>query len=383
MITYRKARPEEFEAMASFANMVFNHKGDPIQFHRDLTKVYGPGADRRSAADMHTLAVDDALGIRAMIGALPNVLHTQAGDLGVRYIGTVSVHPQARGEGHMKAILPAVLKEAREQGAAIALLGGQRQRYGYFGFVPSGTVWTMTVIPANVRHALGGVQAEDLAWQRVERADRAGAHAAAQLHAKGRIRFDRPEDRFVEICESYAKELWLAERGGDALGYAVTDRAKGEWLEAAATDADALDAMVKSWFSRHGVGALQITFPDWQAEDRLHVARYAEDVSMAPGACACILDPRRVAQTLLAAKAGYARVEDGTLAFDVEGFEPFRLTVEGGAVGTAPCGAAECMKLSAFEMSMLLCCPYPYEGRPEVPGSWFPLPVWAQGPDTF
>ena len=49
-------------------------------------------------------------------------------------IGTVSVHPYARGEGHMKKLMHMTLEECRENGADLAMLGGQRQRYEYFGF---------------------------------------------------------------------------------------------------------------------------------------------------------------------------------------------------------------------------------------------------------
>lgn len=48
----------------------------------------------------------------------------------VIYLGIISVHPRARGEGHMKILTNICLEEASEAYDMIVLCG-QRQRYEY------------------------------------------------------------------------------------------------------------------------------------------------------------------------------------------------------------------------------------------------------------
>ena len=94
MITYRTAKPEEREAYIEFADMVFTDNGTDISFEASIPKVYGSHVN---SADMHNLAVDDEKGIRGLIAVMPNELYAGGETLKIGFIGSVSVHPQARG----------------------------------------------------------------------------------------------------------------------------------------------------------------------------------------------------------------------------------------------------------------------------------------------
>jgi hypothetical protein len=50
----------------------------------------------------------------------------------------------------------------RASGCDLAMLGGQRQRYEYFGFTAAGMAHTYTATSTNVRHALSGVDVGDM-----------------------------------------------------------------------------------------------------------------------------------------------------------------------------------------------------------------------------
>ncbi|WHX49067.1 GNAT family N-acetyltransferase [Paenibacillus woosongensis] len=73
------------------------------------------------------------------------------------YLGTVSIHPRARGEGHMKALMDMWLEELRNT-CDMVVLYGQRQRYEYFGFTLGGVKFKYFVGGANVRHGLKQVK---------------------------------------------------------------------------------------------------------------------------------------------------------------------------------------------------------------------------------
>ena len=99
MTEYRVARPEEQAALTFFGSMVFSMDGEKTDFETLIPKEY---AKERSCAEHHLLAVNEQ-GIRGMIATLPGVMRVGKLELKTGYVGTVSVHPQARGEGHEKA----------------------------------------------------------------------------------------------------------------------------------------------------------------------------------------------------------------------------------------------------------------------------------------
>ena len=84
---------------------------------------------------------------------------------------------------------------------------------------------------------------------------------------------------------------------------------------------------------------------------------------------------------MLAAKASYRRLADGRMDFDVEG-DRFSVAVADGRVEVSG-GGTGTVRLTELEASRLCIAPFDYEGRPECPVGWFPLPICATSPDAF
>ena len=79
-------------------------------------------------------------------------------------IGSVSVHPYARGEGHMKRLMAMAAEDARERQYDLMILGGQRQRYNYFGFERAVYVIRHAVMQTNLRHCHGDAEMGSFAF---------------------------------------------------------------------------------------------------------------------------------------------------------------------------------------------------------------------------
>ena len=95
MITYRLARPDEREKCIDFINMVFSVDHEPHNFKTLLPKVY---ADDHVLDAAHFIAVDEAENVRGLVAMLPETLRVLDQELRLGFIGSVSVHPYARGE---------------------------------------------------------------------------------------------------------------------------------------------------------------------------------------------------------------------------------------------------------------------------------------------
>ncbi len=134
MIQCRKAIPEEYDEIIDFINYVFSQNERPHDFKKLLPKLYG---DSRNYAGIHYLVKEDDK-IKALICAMPIEYNIYGNGIKACCIGMVSVHPYARSKGYMKRLMKEVLTDIKNQGYHYVFLGGQRQRYEYFGFEPSG-----------------------------------------------------------------------------------------------------------------------------------------------------------------------------------------------------------------------------------------------------
>lgn len=373
MIEYRKARPEERDAYVAFADTVF--LGD--SFEQILPKVYAADAD---GAHMQTLAVDPEKGIRGMIGVMPGILHAGKDTLKTGFIGTVSVHPEARGEGIMKKLMSITLDDMRRDGVDMALLGGQRQRYEYFGYVQGGVEYEFRVGGGNVRHALKDVDSRNVKFEAVL----AGSDLEKQLKALHETRplyFERKD--FRTCCISYLNRLYAALLDGRAIGWIVCSgrNTREDISEIMADSCEHFDAVLKAWIEQNDLGYAVFTLPDSERRLVRHVSRYAGGTNYRHSASIRILNHANVIEKLLRVKAGYTHVADGKVSFDIDG-ERFSVEVTGGKVAIGECGENP-VCLSQFEADMALLFPHDYEGKPPMPEGWFPLPAYAASPDSF
>lgn len=149
MTEYRLAKPEEWEDCIELANYVFSMAHRPHDFEQLIPRVYQAGPEM---ARIHRVAVAENGRLRAEIAVLPQQMAAGGKLLRAGYVGSVSVHPKARGEGHMKRLLGDWITDL-EGTCDLLALDGQRQRYAYFGFTPGSEntrftwMWQMCAIP--------------------------------------------------------------------------------------------------------------------------------------------------------------------------------------------------------------------------------------------
>lgn len=120
-IRIEKGCAGELPDILDFANYVFSQSSQPHDFRRLLPKLYG---ENSGSEGYHYLVREDGR-IRAMVCAMPlSLLWRQA--VAAAGIGTVSVHPYARGKGYMKALMNQAMEDLKTQGYAMAFLGGMQ-----------------------------------------------------------------------------------------------------------------------------------------------------------------------------------------------------------------------------------------------------------------
>jgi predicted N-acetyltransferase YhbS len=138
MSTIRTARVAEFGRLMRFMEVCFGHSRNC--FPREMPHLYAPTRDALRCAHV----VEDAGRIVAHVGLYPLTARADGAVLRIGGIGGVSTLASERKKGHMTALLDRVIRLMREGGFALSALGGDRQRYGPFGWDHAGVAVRLT-----------------------------------------------------------------------------------------------------------------------------------------------------------------------------------------------------------------------------------------------
>ncbi len=202
-ITYTKAEPKDREDIIDFINYVFSNAHNPHDFKTLLPKIY---SDKYDYSDEHYIAKEDGK-IKACVMLHKTEQKILDTTLKVGGIGSVSVHPYSRSKGYMKHLMAMALDELKSD-LDIGFLGGQRQRYEYFGFEPAGIMFSFKVDMTNVRHAYNTVDNADINIKKVNETDTEIIKCMQSLQSTQSISGVRPLEYFYDIMSSWHNELY-------------------------------------------------------------------------------------------------------------------------------------------------------------------------------
>ena len=136
----RRVKYEEYRMLIDVMNESFGFTTEEAKFEHILPKLYWPD----NPTMVHIGAFEDGK-LVSSIGIYPMELRN--GDLRLRIacIGAVSTLPDHRGKGYFTAVMERVLSEARSMGFSLLFLGGNRVRYGRFGFEYGGRNFNVNI----------------------------------------------------------------------------------------------------------------------------------------------------------------------------------------------------------------------------------------------
>ena len=194
-------------------------------------------------------------------------------------VGSVSTHPQARGRGYMRLLMDAVDVRAKETGAAFAVLGGQRQRYQYFGYDYAGYELHGELTPDNARHALRTVDAADCDVMPMTQAH---VPQAAALLERQACFCARSGEAYLDILRSWNNEPFALRRGGRPVGFGALRQNEGNCHLAELLLEDEADfpAAMKLLSARYG--ALTVCAAPWERKRAKWLASVCEEVAVQP-----------------------------------------------------------------------------------------------------
>lgn len=345
MIEYCRGKKEEFEDIIDFANYIFSQNVRPHDFKSLLPKLY---ADGKNSSEYHYLAKENGK-IRAMVCAQPLEHLTPGAVLKAACIGMVSVHPYERGKGYMKELMHLAIEDLKAAGCAYLFLGGQRQRYEYFGFERAGLQLDFTVTAANIRHCfkdidLKGTELVPLTEETM--LDKAYACYETQPYRMKRSR----EDFHSILCswESIPYAILQQERFG---GYVVI-RSDGTVTELLLTETELYPYVLKALFSSGERESRNFLFSPAEKEKTDFFLKIAETWRLSLCENCMIVDWAAVLEAFLCQKAEYERLPEGEVILGIDA-AALKITVNGNKPFVCETSEEVDLAMSALEATAL------------------------------
>lgn len=380
----RRAKEEEYEDIIDFINYVFSQNECPHDFKKILPKLYGEG---KNYAEYHYL-ITEAGKIKALVCAMPISYQVGKSSIKACCIGMVSVHPYARSKGYMKELMKYVIEEVKAQGCQYIFLGGQRQRYEYFGFEPSGTKVEFTVTKTNIRHCYKELDISSV--RLVPLTEEALLHRAYSLYEAQGSKALREKEDFYDILCSWQGKPYAVLLGAEFAGYLCLSQ-EGAVTELLLEHAEHYPNVLKGLFSFTGAESHSFQAGPLEIDKMNFLMQMAESFQIITCENYLILDWKSVLQAYLEAKAATETLSEGSVILGI-GEAVWELTIKENTPFVRTAEKEPDLTFTALEATALLfSCPGEFKlaqygnklngDKRNCIKSWFPLPLTALSND--
>jgi predicted N-acetyltransferase YhbS len=367
---------------------VFSHAHGPHDFPALLPKLYRRGAFMDG---IHYVAREDGR-IKAVVGAYPLFMDVRGMAVPGRGIGMVSVHPYCRRRGFMKALMGAALEDMKRDGVVFSCLGGQRQRYEYFGYTPAGTVCRFDCSADNIRHTLGVNFRADFSLKQLEWRDTELIEQIRHIHLGKAAYMERSQGKFFDIITSW-KGLAFAIMEGKgtkqrARGYLLCSSNEREIPEINLDDHSRLAEVVGLFLQRRngGGGEVSVAAQSHETEKIAALSRFAQSYRQCTAYNFAVFDYCRFILPFMMLKSSYRTLPNGSFTLRIEDGPALTLAASGGDVSVTETRGKAGLNMSRQEAVRFLFAPESAAGSPVIGASPFlqsllPLPLSIEKAD--
>lgn len=383
MIELIRAGKEWKEKMIAFGDRIFGSDVQPGGFAALLPRVYGKDA---SCEQNHLIVVEDGE-IQAMLLTEPTTF--VCGDQKVRGIGvgTVSVSESARGKGYMQLLLSTVRDWMETEGYAFAVLGGLRQRYGYWGYEPAGIRFQVGISSANLKHALteemtGGLENELTLEPMVEGSGE--VELAWELYDALPVHLERGKETFFLQLQANRHIPYVIRKEGEFAGYLTASgrREKVTLTEVVLKDEALYPAVLRLFGMQMAQESFELTILPHERERIAFLEGFAEGYRLTQDHQYYVADLQKVLLYSMKVKKMTCGLKDGEWKFATEkGIYCCEVNGDNVSVsfdrnGVSGCESGMIMKTEGEMVRMLFGPAFAVSWDiSDVPSGWLPFPL--------
>jgi predicted N-acetyltransferase YhbS len=385
-VTYRGRTPkEDYAQLISFLDTVF-FTYDPPETKRDflnlLPKLYKPEYD----PCYNNFIVKEGDEIKGAVGLYYDELMAGGVKLRCGGIGNVAVAEDSRSKGYMIECMNMAMEDMKLSGADYGLLGGQRQRYGYFGFEPAGVSYNFNVNKSNIRHCFGKDAKSGLEVKEVKPGDSRTLALIDEILRKEPFYTIHPPEAMYDILCSWRRKPYAAFSGEEFKGF-FTRNYEGRVADFKAASAGDIEKTVLAAFEFLQNDNNQFSVPafDTAAIDRF--TQFAEGWSLHHSKSYVVINFENTVRVLLNVRAASGPINDGELSLYIRGWagdEKITLRVKNGEAEVSTAKGEVDLEISHHEaIRFLFSLSSSHRRNMTNPAAqWFPLPLYSYDFDT-
>jgi predicted N-acetyltransferase YhbS len=371
--TIERLKGEDFDEAMQTMGTAFGFDPDR-DFPMLLPQIYRPTDNLMKA--IYAIRRDGR--IVSAVGVHPR--EWQVGDTTLKLagIGGVSTLSEYRGQGLMKALMDRCVSDMKAEGYHLSWLGGQRQRYQYFGYEKCGNVYQIGLRRTNFRHA--SRELRDIHFEAMGEVYTDRIEAAKSFHEAKPMHVHRSQEDFVLYLLSGYCEPWVVLDAEDnVIGYLTTTSEANGIREIASENTETSLDILLAWSNRIDKGLHVTVQPDDLALSRA-LGKIAEQVSVSTSGNWQVYDWATTLQALMQVKHATCGLARGEVRLGI-GDETFVLAVDSAGVSCALDSGEADLSMTAFHAHQVLFGPRRPSDVVEIPDeariieSWAPLPL--------
>ncbi len=396
MGNYVRGTKADMPELMDFANMVFSMSSGSVDFERLLPKAYSP--ERNMLASHHLMKEEGH--IKALIDVLPMELKLGQESLQAGYIGTVSVHPKARGQQYMIRLMQEAETEQRAAGTDLLILDGNRHRYQHYGFERVGMKYCFNITGDSIRHCCNARQQEDREYRFVllEEDDEKWIDTSYALYQRRRVTA-RSREEFYLCLASWEADTYAVLAEDTCIGYLNVSANEKNIFEFELSKIQELPQVIRAFMNETGSDELGIHAGADEPEKIEQLDGMSDYFTVNTSHQIKILNYERVLRFLLQWKLSVhgdtGHMQEGSFVLGVyseekKEQEKYSLTYQSGEVTVKQTGSQPDILLEEKELVKTLTTSYYFHAlqRPEsslqkAPAGWFPLPFFLPEADAF
>ena len=380
-----RGKDEDNAKLLAFLDEVFfSDDEDGTNFLELLPKIY---KDRYRPAYNNFVVQQPDGAFRAAVGNFDNDMTVGGVDLKTCCIGNVAVGKDFRGKGYMIDLMNASIADMKRRGVALSYLGGQRQRYGYFGYENAGTCYYFGFSKSSLRHALGGIES-GLTIEPLAQDDAEAIRLIDSIYAKAPVISRRAPAAYYDILCSWHDAPFLVRENGRPVGYAVLTKNRGHVCEFGLTDDALLPRLVAAVFELTEKDSVGYTVAPYETEKLDFFTKNASWLDIGHSESVLVLDWKTVLTAWLRAKAACETLCDGELTVLIHGKagdETLKIAVKNNAITVEDHAGEAQIELDCLAAVRAFFSNYPADRAafPPEARQWLPLPMFFSSRDTM
>ncbi len=374
----RRLQASDYDALLALLNAVFTRQnGFQMDFEKQLPKMCVRDDVHMG---MHMGIFEDGK-LVSCIGVYPLEAVVAGEKLMFSTMGNIATHWDYTGRGYMSKLIDAAQQELEDIGADASRLGGNRQRYGRYGFESCGQVMQFTF----AKNTLAGrfTDPGEISFVKIEKEDRQALEFCATLYNQNAIAVTRKTEDCYPTMTAWEYVPYLCLSGEKPVGYLCANADGSNIAEIAAVDTRYFADILCRWQKQQETSVTFLLQPHMTDKVALFSA-ISDSMQIRSPSHFQIRNWVGVVSAFLKLKATYSALPDGEVVLEIKDYGTIRIFVKGDAMGCERTDKQPQLTLDRLQAARFLFGPLApeYTAKADnIPANWFPLPLSWNGQD--